>query len=74
MNQKEEELKKRLMIEDEEFRRLSEEHQEFERQLDQFNSKSFLTPTEEMERKKIQKLKLAGKDRMEMILSTYRNK
>lgn len=74
MKQKEEELKKRLMIENEEFRRLSEEHQEFERQLDQFNSKSFLTPTEEMERKKIQKLKLAGKDRMEMILSTYRNK
>ena len=62
------------MIEDEEFRRLSEEHVEFERQLDQFNSKSFLTPTEEMERKKIQKLKLAGKDRMEMILSSHRKK
>jgi uncharacterized protein YdcH (DUF465 family) len=74
MKIKEEELKKRLMIEDEEYRRLSEEHEEFERQLDQFNNKSFLTPAEEMERKKIQKLKLAGKDRMEMILSTYRNK
>ena len=74
MKQKDDELKKRLMIEDEEFRRLSEEHEEFERQLDQFNSKSFLTPTEEMERKKIQKMKLAGKDRMEMILSSHREK
>lgn len=74
MKKKEEELKKRLMVEDEEFRRLSEEHTEFESQLDQYNSKSFLTPKEEIERKKIQKLKLAGKDRMEMILSSHREK
>lgn len=67
-------LIKRLMAEDEEFRRLSEEHIEFEKQLNQFNSRSHLTPAEEMERKKIQKMKLVGKDRMEMIISNHRKK
>lgn len=67
-------LIKKLMAEDEEFRNLSEEHIEFERQLNQLNSRSHLTPQEEMERKKIQKLKLAGKDRMEKIVSSHRKK
>jgi len=65
-------LKKRLMEEDPEFKRLMEEHAEFERRLDEFNSKTRLTPGEEMERKKIQKQKLAGKDKMEMILAKNR--
>jgi uncharacterized protein YdcH (DUF465 family) len=74
MKENEGALIKKLMAEDEEFRKLSEEHIEFEKQLDQFNNRSHLTPAEEMERKKIQKMKLAGKDRMEMIISSHRKK
>lgn len=68
-----EELIQKLIKEDEEFRRRMEEHQMFEKELEEFNKRPFLTPQEEMEKKKIQKLKLAGKDAMEFILSRYRN-
>lgn len=49
------------------FRLLFEEHLLLEKQLSMLDQKSHLTPEEELERKKIQKLKLAGKDEMEHI-------
>ena len=67
-----EELTKKLMGENSDFRRLMEEHIEFENKLEEYNKKAYLTPEEELERKKIQKLKLMGKDKMEVILSNYR--
>lgn len=72
MSQKEEELKTKLMEEDPEFRTLAEEHEKFERILEEFNRKPYLTPAEEIERKNIQKQKLKGKDRMERILKKNR--
>jgi uncharacterized protein YdcH (DUF465 family) len=74
MEDKEELLKKRLTEEDPEFRKLMEEHVTFEKALAEFNERSHLTPNEEMERKRIQKLKLSGKDKMEMILAAHRGK
>ena len=49
------------------FRLLFEEHLLLEKQLSVLDQKTHLTPEEELERKKIQKLKLAGKDEMEHI-------
>jgi len=49
-----------------------EQHEEFERKLEEFNRRLYLTAGEELERKRIQKLKLAGRDRIESILSKYR--
>ncbi|MCD4689237.1 MAG: DUF465 domain-containing protein [Desulfuromonadaceae bacterium] len=49
------------------FRLLFEEHLLLEKQLATLDQKIHLTPEEELERKKIQKLKLAGKDEMEYI-------
>ncbi len=49
------------------FRLLYEEHRLFEKQLAMLDQKPLLTPEEELERKKMQKLKLAGKDEMERI-------
>jgi hypothetical protein len=74
MEDKEDLLKKRLIEEDPEFKTLMEEHVKFEKVLEEFNERSHLTPAEEMERKKIQKLKLSGKDRMELILARHRGK
>ena len=54
------------------FRMLYEEHLLLEKELTGFEGKSFLTPDEEVERKKVQKLKLAGKDEMERIMGTLR--
>jgi len=58
---------------DPELRRQMEEHEEFERKLEEFNRRIYLTPEEEMERKRVQKLKLAGRDRIEAILRKYRS-
>ena len=52
------------------FRMLYEEHILFEKQLTVYESKSFLSPQEEMEKNKVKKMKLAGKDAMEKILHT----
>jgi uncharacterized protein YdcH (DUF465 family) len=51
---------------------LYEEHLLLEKELRKFEQKTFLTPEEEVEKKKIQKLKLAGKDEMEIILLRHR--
>ena len=68
------ELIDRLIPDDEELKVLMEEHQVLEQDLEKFLAKRHLTPSEEVEKKRIQKLKLAGKDRIESILSTYRKK
>ncbi len=59
---------------DPELKRYVEEHEEFERRLDEFNRRPYLTATETMERKRLQKLKLAGRDKIEQILAKYRGK
>lgn len=53
--------------------KLYQEHIDFERQLDRYNRKPFLTAEEEMERKALQKRKLIGRDHIEMILTKYRS-
>ncbi|MEW6657556.1 MAG: DUF465 domain-containing protein [Thermodesulfobacteriota bacterium] len=59
---------------DPELKRYLEEHQEFERRLEEFNRRPYLTTAESVERKRLQKLKLAGRDRIEQILAKYRQK
>ena len=51
-----------------EFRQLMEEHLQYEQLLDEFNNLRFLTSEQEVEKKRVQKLKLRGKDRMAEIL------
>jgi uncharacterized protein YdcH (DUF465 family) len=50
------------------FRMLYEEHCLFEKQLSEYDKKSYLSPEEEMEMNKVKKMKLAGKDEMEKII------
>ena len=61
-----------LLDKDAELRKFYEEHRELEKKLADFQHKHHLSPEEEVEMKKIQKLKLAGKDRMMEILGRYR--
>ena len=65
-------LIQRLSEENPRFRKLHEEHLLFEKQLQELDERTYLTPEEDLERKKIQKLKLAGKDEMEIILREFR--
>ncbi len=59
---------------DPELKRFLEEHEDFERRLEEFNRRPYLTSAEDLERKKLQKLKLAGRDKIEQILAKYRRK
>ena len=61
-----------LVAKDEELAVLWREHQEFERLLEGYNTLRYLSPEEEVERKRLQKLKLAGRDRIEAILAQHR--
>jgi uncharacterized protein len=54
------------------FRLLYEEHVLLEKELQNLDSRAFLTPEAEVERKKVQKLKLAGKDEMIGMLRKVR--
>jgi uncharacterized protein YdcH (DUF465 family) len=56
---------------DPELRGLWQEHLDFEQKLADFGRQSHLTPGEMLERKQIQKLKLAGKDRIAQILARH---
>jgi uncharacterized protein YdcH (DUF465 family) len=61
-----------LLDKDPELKKFYEEHREFEKKLAEFQHKHHLTPEEELEMKRIQKLKLVGKDRMMAILGRHR--
>jgi uncharacterized protein YdcH (DUF465 family) len=73
MEEKDEALIQTLLEREPELRRYYEEHVDLERRLGAFQQKLYLTPEEEMEKKRLQKLKLAGKDRIMEILSRYRS-
>ncbi|HEX9113004.1 MAG TPA: DUF465 domain-containing protein [Nitrospirota bacterium] len=64
MEVSEEALRAKLRMEDPEFQRWEEEHHKLESTLASIDSHVYLTPEEEVERKRIQKLKLAAKDKM----------
>jgi uncharacterized protein YdcH (DUF465 family) len=68
------ELITRWIDHDPELKRYVTEHEEFERRLEEFNRRPYLTAAETVERKRLQKLKLAGRDRIEQILGKYREK
>lgn len=55
-----------------EFCRLLAEHQGYETQLASYNEMRYLTSEQEVDRKRLQKLKLAGKDRILTILGEYK--
>ncbi len=70
------EEKERLLIVkfsevDPELKKLWNEHLDYENQLKGLENKVRLSPEEELEKKRLQKLKLSGKDKMFEILKKY---
>lgn len=57
-----------------EFRRLMEEHLRYERQLEEFSTLRYLSTQQELEKKRVQKIKLLGKDRMAEILKEHKSR
>ena len=73
MERYEEELIQRYLSNDHELRTLYDEHQALKHQLEDFRRRQYLTAEEEVEMKRIQKLKLASKDRIMAILNRHQH-
>jgi uncharacterized protein YdcH (DUF465 family) len=72
MERTDEMLIERFIQQDGELKQYVENHRKLEFALEDFNKRIYLTPQEEIEKKKLQKLKLASKDRIYAILAKYR--
>ena len=72
MERNQDELKAHLMATDETFRRLAEEHADYEKQIQAIEAKPHLTPQDEIEEHRLKKLKLRLKDQMSEIMARYR--
>jgi hypothetical protein len=68
MEVSEEVLRAKLRTENAEFQRLEQEHRKIDKELMNFEIHVYLSPEEEIERKRLQKLKLAAKDKMMEML------
>lgn len=73
MTENDQELVQKLSEENPRFRKLHEEHVLFEKKLQEFEEMAYLSEDEDLEMKKIKKLKLAGKEEMEAILKDHRH-
>jgi hypothetical protein len=73
MENREEQVIVSLLEKDPELKKFYEEHQELEKQLAVFQRKHLLSADEEVEMKRIQKLKLAGKDKIMEILGKHKH-
>jgi uncharacterized protein YdcH (DUF465 family) len=69
---REEELKKLLLKENEEFRKANKLHQQYEKKLEKLKTKSYLTESERQEEKELKKKKLILKDKMYFLMSEYK--
>jgi uncharacterized protein YdcH (DUF465 family) len=65
-------VKDYLMKNDQRFKELADEHQQFEQQLQRYSGKAFLTPDEQMQETVIKKKKLALKDQMQLLIHRYK--
>ena len=64
-------LLEKVQGENEEFKKLYQEHLELKHRVEELNKMSFLSPEQELEKKTVQKQKLKGKDRMIQIIEQY---
>jgi uncharacterized protein len=72
MERNQDELKAHLMATDEMFRRLAEEHADFEKQIQAIEAKPHVTADDELEEHRLKKLKLRIKDQMSEIMARHR--
>lgn len=64
-------LIERLVSENPELAALVEEHKSFKAQLEEMNRRPYLSTEDDLERKKLQKAKLAVKDKIQGILVAH---
>jgi len=65
---------KRLIEENDAFRKAYRSHKEYEKKVAELEKKTHLTSDEELERMRLKKLKLSLKDEMEKIISVHKGR
>ncbi|NIO17775.1 MAG: DUF465 domain-containing protein [Deltaproteobacteria bacterium] len=63
-----------LARKDGDFKKLVDEHRELDRKIQELDTRVYLLPEEEVERKKLSKIKLSKKDKIAKIVSDYKKK
>ena len=72
MKLSEQEIVQKLLAADEEFRQLHQQHREMGKLLGEFDNKPYLSPSEEIEVKRLKKQKLQRKDEMYKKIYEYK--
>lgn len=73
MNEQSQDLKEQLLVTDEEFHRLADQHHELDNRLHELTGRPYLSEPEQIEEVTLKKRKLQLKDRMEFILMQHRH-
>ena len=73
MMMKEEEIKEHLMSDNPEFRRLVDEHKQYEGRLNELHNRHHMTDQDHVEEIRLKKKKLQLKDQMNSMISKFRN-
>ncbi len=68
-----EEVIETLKRDNEEFRKLYQEHRELDSILSEFNKKHYLTPEEEVEMHRMKKEKLSKKDKIAEVVKNFKS-
>lgn len=68
-----EEIIETLRKENEEFRKVYQEHRELDSMLSEFNKKHYLTPEEEFEMHRMKKEKLYKKDKIAELIKNFKS-
>lgn len=61
-----------LLENDDEFKKAYAAHEDYERKLIEMDKRQYLSTEEQLLRKRLQKMKLSEKDKMETIISKYK--
>lgn len=70
----EEELMKQISRENKGFKKLLDNHCELKEKIQEYDKRKHLTPEEELEMKRLKKVKLKEKDLMMHVVDEYRSK
>lgn len=73
MIMRDEDIKEQLMSGNPEFRRLVEEHKQYERRLEELQNRHHMTENDHLEEIQLKKKKLHLKDQMNAMISRFRN-
>jgi uncharacterized protein YdcH (DUF465 family) len=61
-------IREQLMATNQEYQRLRDQHTQYAAQLEQLESKIFLSDSDKLEEVRLKKLKLRAKDQMELLV------